>query len=77
MVMSYPNRIVSSAPAEGRRPAERRAVRKACHARSGRARMPTAMAADSRGGHVANERSCVVKAQVVLASMREHRFIDL
>ena len=78
--MRYPHLIVSTAHAEGYIccPAQRRPVRhKPREGRIGYVRTPAAVAAKRLGGHVGIERSCVAKAQVMLASLREHRFIDL
>ncbi|MCC8396913.1 electron transfer flavoprotein subunit beta/FixA family protein [Paraburkholderia sp. MMS20-SJTR3] len=48
----------------------------AAEKRSGHARMLSATTTESRGGSVVIEGSCVEKAQVILAYLREHQLVD-
>lgn len=57
--------------------AQRQPLRlKAREKKTGHARMQSAIVAESKGGFVAIEGTCVDKAQVMLAYLREHRLID-
>jgi electron transfer flavoprotein beta subunit len=59
------------------RPATAKPVRlAAAEKRSGHARMLSATTTESRGGSVVIEGSCVEKAQVILAYLREHQLVD-
>ncbi|HEX3380221.1 MAG TPA: electron transfer flavoprotein subunit beta/FixA family protein [Paraburkholderia sp.] len=48
----------------------------AAEKRSGHARMLSATTTESRGGSVVIDGSCVEKAQVILAYLREHQLVD-
>jgi electron transfer flavoprotein beta subunit len=74
--------LVSAAhPAESTawtiKPATAKPVRlAAAEKRSGHARMLSATTTESRGGSVVIEGTCVEKAQVILAYLREHQLVD-
>jgi electron transfer flavoprotein beta subunit len=67
----------SDAPVWSTRPATAKPVRlAAAEKRSGHARMLSATTTESRGGSVVIEGTCVEKAQVILAYLREHQLVD-